>query len=274
MEKTLISVVMPCRNSERFLRTAVNSLLAQTYPYFELIAIEDGSTDKTGDILREYQARDSRVRLFYHEISEGVVASLNEGCGKCCGEFIARMDSDDIAAPDRFEKQLRFMTEHPEVSACGSAVALIDENDHILGHRQYPQQDVAIRQRLFYANPMAHPSVMLRKEHLKQLPYVYDSAWPCVEDYELWFRLSQCGKLCNLPEILLSYRISGQSVKSNRTRRMLWNTLKLKFKHRKGMPVCGWFRFAAELLLLFCPAPVTLFLFEMSYRNKPRIHKA
>lgn len=206
-------------NGERYLVEAVRSVLSQTFRNFELIAIDDGSTDRSKKILASFAAGDERIRLVSHE-NRGLTRSLNEGCALARGKFIARMDSDDISWPTRFESQLAYFEAHPEIVACGTGVALIDPNGLSLGLLETPQEHDDIVRSLLTGNggAICHPSFMVRR-HAFQDVSGYDEAYRTSQDLDLFLRLGEVGRLGNVPDTLLSYRIHLES--SNFARRVV-----------------------------------------------------
>ena len=202
----LISVVMPVYNCERYVAHAVESILAQTLVDFEFVIIDDGSTDKTPEILRRYAARDPRIRLVSRP-NRGLVASLNEGLALARGELVARMDADDIAFPQRFERQIAFLRDHPDVVCVGSATLEIDEAGRELVVTAYPLHDEEIQECLLKGcSTLFHPTAMIRREAVISVGG-YREEMKHGEDYDLWLRLGERGRLANLEEVLLRYRI-------------------------------------------------------------------
>lgn len=205
----LVSVVLPVYNGAACVGEALDSLLAQTWTDAEFLVIDDGSTDETGEILREYAHRDARIRLLCQE-NRGLVPTLNRGFTEAAGELIARMDADDISLPERLARQAAFLQAHPEVGVVGSAVVMFfADGDERVEH--YPALPGVARWRLLYANPLPHPAVMLRKTVWERAGG-YDTAMRLVEDYDLWERASRFTKLVSLPEPLLRYRVHPGSI--------------------------------------------------------------
>lgn len=197
----IISVVFPAFNAENYVREAVQSVLEQSFTNFELIAINDGSTDSTKAILEEFQKQDQRIVLISRE-NKGLVESLNEGINLARGAWIARMDADDIALPQRFERQLQWL-EETGADISGSWIKPFGTSGSCV--LKHPKTDAAIKMELLFGAPFAHPSVMMRSVLAKQLPY--DKTWEGAEDYELWVRAAQNGwVMTNVPEVLLLYR--------------------------------------------------------------------
>ena len=202
-----VSVVMPVYNSAHVVADAVESILHQTFGDFEFIIVDDGSTDSTEEILREYAALDGRIKL-YNQENCGLIASLNRYCRVANGKYIARMDADDISLPARLEKQFRYLEAHSEVGVLGTWIQDVDSNRTPIIEWPVPADPVVVRWFLFFGNCIAHPSVMMRRELLDRLGYYRPSAIH-VEDYDLWIRAAEVTGLANLPEVLVQYRISA-----------------------------------------------------------------
>lgn len=192
-----ISVVMPVYNTkEKYLREAIESILNQTYSDFEFIIINDGSTNNAEDVILSY--KDKRIKYFKQE-NKGVANTLNYGFDIAQGEYIARMDSDDISLPNRFEKQIKFLEENKDIAILGSW--------HEEFHKQHirkPSYEIKLLD-LFRGNLVSHPTIMLRKNDLDKYQLRYDPSFTC-EDYELWSRIARYLKFHNLQEVLLKYR--------------------------------------------------------------------
>ena len=204
-----ISVIMPAYNAEKYLKEAIDSILTQTFADFELIVINDCSKDATEQIILSYD--DSRVVYLKNEQNLGVAGTLNRGLSVAQGEYVARMDADDISEPQRLQVQLKFLEAHPQVVMCGSHVTVFfDTGEQRVCY--YPTNDGQIRAVLLFACPFAHPSVMLRTNVLRDHGLHYDEEFEKVEDYRLWTKLAEYGKLANLPEPLLRYRKHPQQV--------------------------------------------------------------
>lgn len=206
-----VSVVLPAYNAANYLREAVESILDQTVRDFELILINDGSSDATHEIAQEIASRDGRVVYILQE-NMGIVSALNRGLELCRGKFVARMDADDISCPDRFEKQLKLMRSNPNVIACGSDARLFGGGD---GRYRTPSSDLSCRTMLLFMPCFIHPSVMFRRGVI-DAGLRYRSDYQYVEDYEFWIRLSKLGELRNIQEPLLHYRIHSFQIGSTK----------------------------------------------------------
>lgn len=206
-----ISVVLPVFNGERYLKEAIESILTQTYDQFEFIIINDGSTDNTKKILLSYTEKDHRIVLI-HQDNKGLVESLNRGVSIAKGKYIARMDADDISAPERFELQIAFLEANPDYVAIGSDVVLIDEKARKLTTQHQLQDHESILSAALVGHcPICHPSALIRTDAiLKSGPY--NKEFYPAEDLDLWLRLSEIGLLGNLNSSLLFYRMHGGSI--------------------------------------------------------------
>jgi glycosyltransferase involved in cell wall biosynthesis len=207
----VISVIMPVYNAERYLTEALDSILAQTFGDFELILIDDGSTDGSAEILNQYATVQDRIRLFRRP-NTGLTKALNECLRLARGEFVARMDSDDICTPDRFEKQVTYMRAHPDVVLLGGAYDLVDGGGRFLRRVTQPQDDAALQQScLDGRTPICHPLALMRREAVLKVGG-YDESFLVAQDLDLWLRLGEVGKLANLPDVLLQYRQHEDSI--------------------------------------------------------------
>lgn len=197
-----ISVVMGVYNGEAHLAEAVESILAQSYRDFEFIIIDDGSQDRSGAILAEYE--DPRLRLVTQS-NQGLTCSLNRAIGMARGEYIARMDADDVALPHRFARQIAFLEANPDVVLLGTGWRQVDLVQGKERNFLFPTEDEGLRHALAWGNPFCHSSVIMRADALARAGG-YDESFRYVQDYELWSRLAGEGKLANLPSILMQRR--------------------------------------------------------------------
>ncbi|PTY05449.1 hypothetical protein DB347_13795 [Opitutaceae bacterium EW11] len=238
MSSPLISVVMPVYNAERYLREAVDSILAQSLRDFELIAVDDGSKDRSKTVLDDYASRDPRVRVISRP-NTGIVGALNDGLDAARGELIARMDSDDWVTPNRFERQVAFLREHSDHVCVGSYFNYMDASGALVKWNPRETDPAAIERALLSGDggALIHPVILLRRSALEKAGvYRVEAQW--VEDLDLYLRLARIGKLSNVPEVLLHYRYHPQSVNftrnEGRLKRKLWV---LEQAHRaRGLP--------------------------------------
>jgi glycosyltransferase involved in cell wall biosynthesis len=206
----LISVLMPAYNCEAYVLEAVSSILSQSFTDFELLVIDDGSTDSTRKLLESVD--DPRLRLVSNERNIGLIGTLNRGLDLALGRYIARMDADDVSAPERLEKQVLYLEEHPDVHVLGSMVNLINEQGMVFGAISgYPTDSEEIHRYLLRECCLIHPSVIFRKDTVEAAGgYSVDARH--AEDYDLWLRLSDHHKIANLPDKLVSYRMHRNQV--------------------------------------------------------------
>lgn len=220
-----ITVLMAVFNQAATLPEALASLWVQTDPDFELLVIDDGSTDDTPAILA--QQTDPRLRVLTNPTNLGLTASLNRGLAEARGEFIARMDGDDISLPDRLAAQRAYLQRHPSVAACGSWVQTFGARQELW---RFPARPDDLRAELLFENVLAHGSVMLRRAALQVHDLRYDETLARAQDYDLWVRLARHAPLVNLPRPLVRYRLhagqvgaadsAGQRATAQQVRRM------------------------------------------------------
>ncbi|MCA9229582.1 MAG: glycosyltransferase [Planctomycetales bacterium] len=205
-----VDVVMPVYNAETYVCESVQSILRQSFESFRLICVDDGCTDGSSEILDRLAAEDRRIEVLRQE-NAGLVGALNAGLSKCTAPLIARMDADDIAMPDRFQRQVEFLQADPKVFAVGTAILEMDTDSEPLAIVQNPLEHEQIDAGLMQMRSgLAHPSVMMRRRAVQSLGG-YRAEFEWVEDYDLWLRMSEHGRLANLPEVLLCYRQHASS---------------------------------------------------------------
>lgn len=199
-----LSVLLPVYNCPRYVGAAIESILSQTFCDFEFLIIDDGSTDETSSVLKQYS--DPRIRHIRQE-NKGLAGTLNAGIGLARGKYIARQDQDDISLPERFERQFAYLEENPDCGLLGTW-ARIMETDHLAERfHRHPSDPSELRYQLLFNNPFVHSSVMIRKSVLDAVGgYSTDPERQPPEDYELWSRILQVAGVANLPEVLLYYR--------------------------------------------------------------------
>jgi glycosyltransferase involved in cell wall biosynthesis len=202
----LVTVLMTAHNAERFIDLAIESLLGQTYRRLEIIIVNDASTDKTKQKLAAWAKKDSRLRIFSLARNLGPSLASNFGLKKARGEYLARMDADDIAFPNRIEKQLRFLEQNPTVVMVGGQCLLLNEEGEIVGEKRFPLEHREIYRSLFKMNPIQHPACMINRQLLPKERVFYHNHSILAHDLELVFELAQYGKLANLAEPVLYYR--------------------------------------------------------------------
>ena len=207
-----VSVVMPVYNTERYVAEAVESILAQTFRDFEFLVFDDGSADRSLEILQTYADGDNRIRVFAKP-HRGYVPWLNEGIRIARGEFIARMDADDVSLPQRFDRQVEYLFRHPECVAVGCDLLQIDPDGDPLSEVAHDVEHEVIEADLLSGGHgvIAHPTCMMRRSALLAIGG-YREEFESVEDFDLWLRLAELGRLANMPEILFRYRVHYTNV--------------------------------------------------------------
>ena len=208
-----ISVILPVFNAERTLAASVESVLQQSFNNFELIAIDDGSTDRSGQILRSF--RDPRIRVIEHQSNRGLVAALNDGLQEAAGALIARQDADDVSMPIRFALQRAVLAEEPRLGAVGAALQLVRD-----GTRSdvwsYPLSPTAARWQALFKTPVAHSVAMFRRNCAMQVGG-YSETFKYAEDYDLWSRLLKVADIKSLPAALLNYSLDPAGISRSKS---------------------------------------------------------
>jgi len=204
----LVSVVMPVYNGGEHLQEAIDSILYQTFKDFEFLIINDGSTDDSEKIIKNY--KDERIKLINNRQNIGLSASLNKGIVKSKCKYIARMDADDISLITRLAIQYSFMKTHTEIDVCGSSIKLFNGNVW-----QYPCNDNEIKCTLLFNNAIAHPTVIFKRNHFINNNLYYNETFKHSQDYDLWVRALKNTRFHNLKESLVSYRVSKSEIKKH-----------------------------------------------------------
>lgn len=203
-----VSVLMPVYNGEKYLAEAIDSVLNQSYQDWELIIINDRSTDKSEQIIQSYS--DERIKYFENEVNLGLVKTLNKGIDFCTGKYIARMDADDISLSSRLSLQVDFLDRNSAYGMCGGNAEVINAEGSVTGSLKNLSENDLLKINLLFSVPFIHPCMMIRKEVLDE--FRYDEAFKHVEDYDLWCRISRKWKVANLPVDLLKYRWHNSNV--------------------------------------------------------------
>jgi len=203
-----VTVLLTVFNGEKFLKEAIESILGQSLQDFEFIIINDGSTDSSEEIIKSFA--DKRIRYVYQK-NQGLISSLNKGIKLAKSDIIARMDSDDIAHPDRLRTQLEFLRQHPDHVLVGSNLQFINDLGQITLESPMLLNDPELRLEMLVRCPFGHPAVMYRKEAVLEAG-MYDPDFKSAEDYDLWARIVKRGKVANYNSPLLQYRITDTSI--------------------------------------------------------------
>lgn len=234
-----ISVITPVYNNALYMREAFDSILNQTFRDFEYIVINDGSTDNSLDILAEYAKKDPRIRVASHG-NKGYIAALNEGLEVARAEFIARMDADDVAMPDRFEKQIAHLRANPDCVVVGGRVLLIDSDGAPLREMcdEFAHEDIDAAHLAGRGGAIIHPAMMARRSAIVKIGR-YSAAYPWAEDLDFFLRLAEVGRVANLRDIVLRYRQHLSSIGYAKSELQQKSTIAVvRDTHiRRGLPV-------------------------------------
>jgi glycosyltransferase involved in cell wall biosynthesis len=228
-----VSVLLPVYNGEKYLAEAIESVLAQSFSDFEFFILDDGSKDRSREIILAYQNKDSRIKNMPNAKNLGVEKTLNRGVSLSQGEYLARLDQDDRWSDgDKLKKQVEFLDRHPACAVLGTAQENIDEEGRPIQIVKFQETDTAIRDVILFSNPFAHPSVLIRKSALIEMGgYSEEKKYDLIDDYELWLRLGTKYELANLPDVSLQYRIhaGSRSVKNEYRQRLAWLLITFKY---------------------------------------------
>lgn len=220
LKKGLISVIMSNYNTpEEYLREAIESVLNQTYQNFEFIIVDDCSTDNSLEVIKSYD--DPRIYVIENHMNMGITKSLNRAIKFAKGEYVARMDADDICLPERFQKQVDYLKKHSDTIVCGTWVELFGDGASVY-HEKYSCKVLPEREELqinlLFGNHMniIHPTAMFNHKLLKENNITYNENYIFAQDYRMWVECAQKGELANVPEVLFKYRIHNKAVSSNK----------------------------------------------------------
>ena len=242
-----VTVLMAVYNEAGDLERAVRSVRGQTHEDWELLVVDDGSTDGTPLLLERLCAEERRLRVVHNEVNRGLPAALNRGWRQARSELIARLDADDVCLPTRLAAQLRYLNDHPEVAVLGTGAELVDERG-ALGETFRPEQHEVLVARIYRENPFIHPTVMMRRSFLEATGG-YDERLRRAQDYDLWLRGYRSFRYHNLAQALVRHRVSRRP----RPSAVVYGTYMLvRAAHREGrLSTHGWYglRFLAAGLL-------------------------
>lgn len=215
MKTPRVSVIMPVYNAESFLEESISSILNQTYSDFELLIGDDGSTDRSIEIIRSF--KDDRIIVIRNDKNLGIPGTLNRLIEASRGAYIARQDGDDISLPERLEKQVNFLDKHPEIGLCGTNFTSFGRKTRRMC---MPLQDEDIKVYMLVSNPVCQPTIMIRKSNRTKY---YDQTWDLSEDYALCYEMSKTSKLANLPDFLLNYRWHDTNISITKEKKLMEN---------------------------------------------------
>jgi glycosyltransferase involved in cell wall biosynthesis len=270
MSKTEVSVILPVYNGSAYLSESIKSVLNQSHANFELIIVDDGSTDESPEIIKKYADEDKRIKNIRNKKNLGIQKSLNKGIKLSKGTYIARIDDDDLwCDKNKLEKQVEFLNNNLECGVIGTAMILIDSEGKELGKIVYKESDNDIRNNLLLASQLAHPSVVIRKKALDELGfYREDKKYRHTEDYELWLRLGTKYKLANLADYCIKYRINPKGLSLKNEFRQRLAGLGVTLEYRKKYPGA-----IKAIVMKIITLPVSRSLLDSSIQNNKLTRK-
>lgn len=250
----LVSIILPTYNRSEYLVRAIKSVLDQNYNNFELIIINDGSTDKTSEIISQYQ--DSRIKIIENKENLGFVRSLNKAINYAQGKYIARIDDDDFwSDSQKLEKQIKFLENNPEYVLVSSGMIKIDKNGKEIKKYLFPEKDEEIREKMLLTDYFVHPGVVFKKQTWEKAGG-YNEQFYFSQDWDLWARLGKIGKMYNFPEYFVSVMESGENRTSNKMGYHLLLNQKIRKKYSRDYPhfwryyLLGWGAYFLKPLFL------------------------
>ena len=270
-KKPTITVLLSVYNAENYVGIAIESILKQSFTDFELIAVDDCSTDKSWDIVQQYMKLDSRVIAKRNEVNLGGCKTLNVGLKLAKGKYIARLDNDDWSYPNRLEKQFDFLEAHPDVGIVGGVMEIMNQHGEVTGKRKYNISDQEIRNKIFRYSPFSHPLVMIRKSILDKVGS-YDPTYAPADDYELYFRIGNESQFANLPDVIMRYRVIPSSITFMQTKKMELATINVRNQYSKNPNynftlVDKIYNAFQYLFIYIVPSRIKIYLFNLLRNN-------
>jgi len=261
----LVSVVMPAYNAEKYISEAIESILNQSFKDFEFIIIDDGSTDKTWEIIQNYAKKDERIVPIKNEANINVSQTRNKGIYLAKGKYIVWADSDDTSLPERIKKQVDFMEGNKEVGLCGSFMEFFGYSEK-KSLRKYSDKDEVLRKLIFRQNPVAQPACIMRTDVLKKSGN-YPNL-PLSEDLFVFFKMGEISKFSNIQEVLVRYRVHSGSLTNSRLKSMELNTIKirksfLKSEHYSFSIIDLIYNFVQFISIYLVPPKIKIKLFSL-----------
>jgi glycosyltransferase involved in cell wall biosynthesis len=253
-DEPLVTVLMSVYNAEDTLERAVRSILAQTYIHFELLIVDDGSTDGCSQILMNLHAEDCRIVIIRQD-NTGLTRALNNGAKVATGELIARLDADDYAEPDRLKKQVQAFVERPDLVLLGSKSIDRLEDGSRYEWPYYNDQDIQMR--VYLCAPFAHSTAMFKTSIFQELGG-YDESFKTAQDTELWMRLARRGSISMLDEALVVREVHAAAISSRRKYRQFYDALRARLMHYTGSPVYAAYFSTRALMIALLPPKVIM----------------
>lgn len=271
-ENPLISVVMPAYNSEKYISEAIESILNQSFKDFEFIIIDDGSTDRTWEIIQSFANNDGRIIALRNEENINVARTRNKGILMARGKYIATMDADDISYPYRLLDQYDFITKNEKnIDICIGNIDIIDETGKSKYIREYPITDIDLKSKVYRYNPFPNPTVLCKKIVYDEVGG-YDPEYIVNEDFDFWLRAGQYFKFGNCGKTILKYRVSSNSASHSRLRltekitfKLRWKALRMGYKYNFIDIIFNLIHLSIYLIL---PSKIKVKLFNFFRRVK------
>jgi glycosyltransferase involved in cell wall biosynthesis len=224
----LVSVVLAVYNCEKYLGEAIDSIQAQTYQNWELLIIDDASTDSSANVAAKYAQDDHRIQLLCQPKNFGQTVCANLGIARAMGKYIARLDADDMMLPERLTRQVAYMESHPDVGLLGTAFEMIDEQGNLIATCSVPMGAANLKLLLKTKNPILQPSMIMSADCLRAIG-VYTERYPYAEDYALCIKFAEVSKVENLDEVLTRYRILSSSLSRQSLKKQSWDVLRIRW---------------------------------------------
>ena len=262
----IVSVVMPVYNAEKYVAEAIESILNQTLEDFEFIIVDDGSTDKSLEIIKEYAKKDKRIKTIKNKGNIGNWASRNVGMNNARGKYIVTQDSDDLSNRDRIKIQVSVMEKNPNFGVVGSNIGIIDGKGNKIGYRKYLEDDIKLRKMIYYFSPFANPAVIIRRDALKKSG-IFDPKLRVSGDLDLWFRIGGQYEFGNVAKELVKYRNHEDQITSKKLKLMERTANKIRWKNWNNQNYHFGFKafiynFLHLVSIYTVPSKVKLWMFE------------
>lgn len=264
---SLVSIILPVYNSEKYITECLESILKQTYKYWELIIVDDGSTDQSENLILEYLSNFNNPTKYIKLSHQGLPYCLNLGISYAKGEYIARIDADDVMINHRIEKQIQFLEENKDIGVCGSNAIEIDEYGREFSIVIMPEYDKIIKKQMSFINSIIHPSVLIRKQLFTH--FSYNNLYPNPEDYELWTHFSKITNFHNYQEPLIKKRYHVEQITSKIDKVFTYRFVKLSIRHAiSKKDYFSILRLYKSFFKLLLPKQITVILKKKHYRRK------
>jgi len=271
MEKPKVSIIMPVHNALPFLKGAIESILVQSFSDFEFIIVDDGSKDGSKALLEEYSRKDTKIRVIKNPCNMGIVYSLNQGIKMARGDYIVRMDADDISMKDRIKLQFESMEEDKEIAALGTSLAYIDSSGNDLGI----VRGCALGNPNLSQTPLLHPTTIIRKSIIERYGLCYLEKYRYAEDYFLWLQLGKIGKISTIDKVLLKYRITNNVTRLKKIKGVILATLRVKkdavFTLKIKPHLKDLFVFISESILFLLPSSLVIAIYLRRTFGKTKV---